>query len=194
MVAARWVALGSCLSVAAWAAAPEPAPDEPVPPVRQALILMRALAYDENLAGRARGSVDVRVLFRKGQGASEQTAARMVHAFGTLLTTQVAGLPIGVASLAYGGPEPLRKVFEAEGIDAVYVCDGLEAELPAIAQITRRTKVLTMGSHPDQIHAALSLGVFQAEGKPVILLNLPASRREGVLFTADLLRLATVLR
>lgn len=194
MLAARWLALGSCVSVAAAAASPDPARDEPVPAVRQALILMRSLAYDENLSGRARGSVDLRVLYRRGHPASEQMAARMAHAFATLATASVAGLPIGVTSLAYAGAEPLRKTVETEGIDAFYVCEGLDGEIPAIARIARKSKVITLGSSTEQVHAGLSLGVLHSEGKPVILLNLPASRREGVLFTADLLRLAKVLR
>lgn len=194
MVVALWVALGSFLSMAAVAASPDAARDEPLPAVRQALILMRALAYDENLAGRAHGSVDLRVLFRKSHAASEQTATRMTRAFATLATSSVAGLPIAVTSLAYAGAEPLRKTVEAEGVDAIYVCDGLETEIATLAQIAHKAKVLTMGSSVEQVHAGLALGVFHAEGKPVILLNLPASRLEGALFTADLLRLAKIVR
>jgi hypothetical protein len=55
-------------------------------------------------------------------------------------------------------------------------------------------KVLSVGSKPQHIEKGLSVGVFQIEAKCSILLNLPASRQEGVSFAADLLRLSKVLR
>jgi hypothetical protein len=40
----------------------------------------------------------------------------------------------------------------------------------------------------------VALVVTAPEGKPAITVNLPASRLEGVDFSSDLLRLATVVR
>jgi hypothetical protein len=165
-----------------------------LPPSRQVVIIMRALAYDGNLKTRAGRAIDIAVLYKKGLSRSEQMAATMAKAFGALSTTQVAGLPITVSRLGYGGGEALGKSIDAGNIDLVYVCDGLEGDLPAIAEVTRRAHALTVGSRQDHVHGGLSLGVFQTEEKVIILLNLQASRQEGAAFAADLLRLASVIR
>ena len=165
-----------------------------VPSSRQAVIVLRALAYDGNLRTRAGDTIDIGVLYKKGHGGSEQMAATMAKAFGVLASTQVAGLPIAVSRLAYGGTEALDKSIGGVGIDMIYVCEGLDAEVGAIAEVTRRTKTLTVGSGREQVRQGLSLGVFQVDAKTTILLNLQSSRQEGVAFAADLLRLAAVIR
>jgi len=168
--------------------------DEEVPPSRQVVIIMRALAYDANLKTRAGGTINLGILYRKDNVRSEQMASVMSKAFGALASTPVTGLSIAVARLSYGGAEALRKSVGAMGIDVIYVCAGLDADVGAITEVTRRTKVLTVGSRQEQVREGLSFGVFQVDGRTTILLNLPASRQEGAAFAADFLRLATVIR
>jgi len=168
--------------------------EESVPASRQVVILMRALAYDGNLKSRAGDAVNVAILYRKANAASDAMANAMTKAFGALESTQVYGLPIVVSRVNYTGEDTLKKAIVGSGIDLVYVCDGLESDLDAIERITRQMKVLSVGSKQEYVQKGLSIGVLQIEAKCTILLNLPASRQEGVSFAADLLRLATVIR
>lgn len=165
-----------------------------VPPSRQAVIVMRALAYDANLRTRAGEAINIAVLHKKGHAGSERMAGVMAKAFAVLESTQVSGLPISVTRLPFAGGEALKKAVSSGGIDLVYVCEGLESDVPAIIEVTREAKVLTVGSKAEHVEMGISLGVLEIDEKCTILLNLPASRQEGVSFAADLLRLARVLR
>jgi hypothetical protein len=168
--------------------------EESVPASRQVVILMRALAYDGNLKSRAGDTVNIAILHKKGHAASESMANAMAKAFSALESTHVSGLPIVVARLSYTGEEALKKAITGAGIDFVYVCEGLDSDLDAIERITRQMKVLSVGSQQAHVEKGLSIGVFQIEDKCTILLNLSASRQEGISFAADLLRLAKVIR
>jgi hypothetical protein len=106
----------------------------------------------------------------------------------------VIGLPIAISRLAYRTPDELKDSIVGSGIDVLYVCDGLEDDLDAIKDITRQTKVLSVGANREQIEKGLSLGVVEMDGKVTILVNLQGSRLEGVSFASDLLRLASVIR
>jgi hypothetical protein len=167
---------------------------EGVPPSRQVVIIMRALAYDANLKARAGDTINIAILHKKGHAGSEQMAVTMAKAFSALESTQVNGLPIVISRIAYSGADALKKLINGSGIDLIYVCDGFEAELDAIKEIARQNKVLTVGNKQSQIEKGLSLGVFEIDSKCTILLNLTASRLEGIAFGADLLRLAKVIR
>jgi hypothetical protein len=170
------------------------ASEDGVPPSRLVVIIMRALAYDGNLKVRAGDTINIGVLHKRGHSGSEKMARTMLKAFGALAATPVAGLPIAVSRLSYAGSDSLGKAVAASGIDILFICEGLVAEVAPIAEVTRRMKVLTVASQQEQVHKGLSLGVFQIDGRTTILLNLPSSRREGVAFAADLLRLAVVIR
>jgi hypothetical protein len=168
--------------------------DDSVPISRQVVILMRALAYDGNLKRRAGDTINIAILRKKGHAASESMADVMAKGFVALGLTQVSGLPIVVSRLSFTGEEALKKAIAAAGIDVLYVCDGLDADLEAIERVTRQLKVMSVGSKQAQVEKGLSIGVFQVDNKCTILLNLSASRQEGISFAADLLRLAKVIR
>jgi hypothetical protein len=190
---AKAVAFGCGLLVLVNSARPVRA-DDSVPVARQVVILMRVLAYDGNLKSRAGDTVNIAILRKKGHAASESMANVMAQAFGALAVTQVSGLPIVVSRLNFTGEDALRKAITGAGIDFVYVCDGLDADLDAILRATRQLKVMSVGSKQAQVEKGLTIGVFQMEDKCTILLNLSASRLEGISFAADLLRLAKVIR
>jgi hypothetical protein len=173
---------------------PGPVSAEEVPAARQVLIVLRALAYDSNLKTRAGETINIAVMHRKANSASERSADDITQAFKTLQSTLVAGLPIDVTHLPYSGSDSLKKAILGLGIDLLYVCEGLDGEIDTIKEITRDTSVLSVGTQRTYVERGLSFGVFELDGKNTILLNLPASRHEGAAFASDLLRLAKVLR
>jgi hypothetical protein len=165
-----------------------------IPPDRQALILTRALSYDDNLRSRAGDAVVVAVLFKSGNQASESTADTTTRAFKALEGMKVQNLPFKVVKLAYTGKDPLQSAIVAQGIDALYVSTGLDGDLASIRDVSRRDHVLTIGAREDFIERGMSLGVFTVDAKPTITVNLAASREEGAAFSSELLRLAHVIR
>jgi len=158
---------------------------------RQVLILSRALAYDSNLKSRVGSELVVGVL---GKAGHEDAASSMARAFRSLVSVKVQGLPVRSVQLTYTTVGALASALETHAVDVLYVVAGLDDEITAIADLARRRHVVTIGSRQDQVARGLSLGVFTVEGKPVIVVNLPASKAEGAAFSSDLLRLAKVIR
>lgn len=179
--------------VAAWLV-PRTALADSVAPDKQAVILARALAYDDNLKSRAGDSLTVAVLFKSGQGGSESAADGMLHAFKALEGVKVQGLPLHAVKLAYTSKDALHAAVTSQGIDVLYVSPGLDGDQGAIRDESKRDHVLTIASREDQLNAGLSLGVFSFDGKTTITVNLPASKEEGAAFSSELLRLARVVR
>jgi hypothetical protein len=167
---------------------------EEVPPARQVLILTRALAYDGNLKTRAGTDLLIAVLGKANNSGSEELASSMSRAFRGLGNVKVQGLAVRATQLNYTGASALAAAIESQGIDAIYICPGLDSELPGIFEATRRLKVVTLASRQEYVQRGLSLGVFAVEAKPTIVVNLPASKLEGAAFGSDLLRLAKVIR
>jgi hypothetical protein len=87
----------------------------------------------------------------------------------------------------------MESAISGQGIDAIYICTGLEGDLGAIRELSRAQHVLTIGTKESDVSSGLSLGVFVVDGKATITVNLPASRDEGAAFSSELLRLAHVV-
>jgi hypothetical protein len=165
-----------------------------LPPERQVPILTRALAYDENLRSRAGDELVVAIVAKSGSKASEQTAEAVGKAFSGLAGIKVQGLPLRSTRLNFSGAANLAGAVQKDGIDVIYICPGLDSELPAILEVARTNHVLSMGSREEYINKGASLGVFLISSKPTICVNLAASKAEGAAFGSDLLRLAKVIR
>lgn len=165
-----------------------------VPPEKQAVILARALAYDDNLKNRAGDSLVVAVVFKPGQAPSESAADAIFKAFKALEGVKVRDLPLKTVKLAYSGKDALHSAIVGQGIDALYVCAGVDGDQAAIKEVSHRDHVLTIASREDWLQSGLALGVFTVDGKTTISVNLPASKEEGAAFSSELLRLAHVIR
>lgn len=165
-----------------------------LPPGKQVVFLARIIAYDANLKERAAGTVNIAILSKHGDMASEQSAESILAAFTPLGSTTLAGVPVKITKVSFVGREALDKSVRDEKIDTLYVCSGLDGNLGDITSVSRARKVLTIASQAAHLKLGLSLGVFDVDGKNTILVNLESSREEGVAFGPDLLRLATVVR
>jgi hypothetical protein len=168
--------------------------DDAVSPTRRAIVIARVLAYDGALASRAGGTLVMGVLYKKGNAASEHGADESVKAFKPLESVMVASLPFRALAIPFTGGAALEAVIEKEGVDTLFLCEGLDADIPAIKLVSHKRKVLTLGTQEAQLKAGVALGVVTDNGKLQIVVNLPFSREEGAEFSSDLLRIARVIK
>jgi hypothetical protein len=180
------------LSLAAGVQAADAPPD--TVSSRRAIAIARALSYDASLPDRTAGEMVLLILFKKKNAPSEKGADLASKAFKQLETLRIAGAPFRRVTAPFNGAAELEQMVQKEGVDAFFLCDGLEDDLPAIKQVSRQKKVLTLGTTEAQVRAGVSLAVIAEGTKMVIALNLPESREEGAAFSSDLLRLAKVMR
>jgi hypothetical protein len=171
-----------------------PARAQDVPPERQVLILGRALAYDDDIKNRAGDDVTIAVLAKTGNPSSETMGANMLKAFRGIGGVKVQGLGLKFTQLGFTNGPTLQANLASQNVDVLYVCAGLEADLPAVIEATRKRRIVSIGSRLEHVERGLALGVFQVDGRPTIVVNLPASKAEGSAFSSDLLRLAKVLK
>jgi hypothetical protein len=179
--------IGLFPSLVAWS-------QQEVPAQQQTVILVRALAYDGALKSRAGTEVAVGILSKAGHGGSEAVGTAIARAFKDIEHVKIAGLPLKIAQIRFNGIPALAAAVAAQGIDVLYVCPGLEAELPVLIELTRKMKVLSIASQHPYLIRGLTLGTFLYDRKPTVVINLGAARSEGVSFGSDLLRIARVIK
>src|SRR5205814_5749356 len=117
---ARLVAIALALVVLA-----SPAHADPIPAEKRALILLRVLAYDHQLARRTGDDLVVVVVYRGGDKRSEAAATELVAALAEAARqVSVAGRAVRATRLAYSNG--LEGELARTRTAAAYVCTGLE--------------------------------------------------------------------
>lgn len=167
---------------------------EDLTPRKQALLLLRVLVYDRNLAARAHDAVRVAVAYRAGDRRSETERDRIVGAFEEVSREVVAaGLPVEVVAVPYHGAADFEARLRAVAAAGLYVCRQLAPVVKEIAKAARSQAVLSAAGSREMAEAGLAIGLVNRGLRAGVVVNLPAAREEGTDLDAALLGIAEVI-
>ena len=183
-----WWALLACLLASLWLCGPARASK-----ARNAAILARVLSFELTLEERAGASVVVAVVYKRGDPRSEANADEWLDALKSLSSVHIKDRPFSAIKVPYASADLIAAI-DRGGADVLLVADGLTAELNAIAQLARSRHVLTASNGVADVASALTLCVTEEGDKTKIVVNLNAARLEGIRFSSNLLKLATIVR
>ena len=133
----------------------------------QAALFIKLLAFHQGLAGQ---EITIHVV------GDDKVAAEL---------KRVSGVGIGTGKLGgvtAGGIPPEKKP------SAVYIGDP--ARLEAAVGYTRKNGMISLTGLPDLVPRGVSLGVGISGGKPRVLLNISASRDEGIHWDPTILKVS----
>ncbi len=154
-------------------------------------VLMKVLSYDRALGRNGSGEVVVGVVFDAATPASEQ--ARELVGGAMRNVTTLAGRGVRVIDLeATAALEP--QALKAQQLAAIYITPGLARHLPGLVAAAARSQVTTLGETDEYARGGVAVAVENTNGRPSLLINLPAARREGADLQSSLLHLATVIQ
>jgi hypothetical protein len=163
-----------------------------VPIELQVDLMQRVLRFERGLPGRAGAQLNLAVVSRPGNAASEKTAAQLLKALEKV--TELAGKPLKVIALPYAGAGALKQAVASQGIQLVYLAPGFESELAAIAGAFEGVTTITLSTDGDQVDAGVVVGFELVSARPHIALNLGQAKKQGLDFNSDLFRLARVVK
>jgi hypothetical protein len=168
-----------------------PAAAAEVPADKQALIMLRILAYDHALAARSGKAIRLAVV-HAGGGAALGCATRMRSALDDLVKrVVVTGKKVEVetaAAVDVSGP-----ALERREVSVLYVCGGADADLPALVKAARAAHALTFTDQLAYLAHGLSIALSEDGARVGISVNLVAARAEGARLAGQFLRLSKVV-
>jgi hypothetical protein len=162
---------------------------------RQALVVLRLLSYDRELARKERKVVVVGVVHDDRDAASRRSATAIADALrARARSVTVADRPVAVVEIA--ADRLLEDRLRDLRVDAMFVASGLDRELPDLTRAARLRPCLTFGATPAYLRRgiAIALGSDDPQRRVTIWIDLEESRRQGARLSAELLRVSRVLR
>jgi hypothetical protein len=165
-----------------------------LPADKQALLLLRVLAYDRTIVHHAAGALVVAVVHR----ANDEDSAARIDAVRAALTdlartTTVAGFRVNIISLAYTSAADLDARLMAEHVVAMLLAADLDPFASEISAISRRRSILSATGGRELVKKGMCVGLVLREQHPGLIVNLTACRGEDVSFDSELLSLAEVI-
>ncbi|MHB9155477.1 MAG: YfiR family protein [Endomicrobiales bacterium] len=172
---------------------------EPLPYEIQSALLVKSLAYDKNLDKSAsNGAVQVGVVYDSDKKSEENARALSAE----LAKMKARGVKVKDYALEHQliplkGEADLPGELKAKSIGVVYTVSEKAETLAMVARVTRGLKILSVtggNNAAEALKKGTSMGLVLENGKPVILMNLEASLKEGREFSAQFLSLVKVVK
>lgn len=176
-------ALAYCLVVDS--ARASPADDE-------AKILLRAISFDRALAARAGAEVVVSVVYDARSSGADRERDEHVLAFRKLSDRTIVGLPMKVSWVDCSSSRPMEEALL--GVDIVYLTGGASDCVRSVTAATRKLRIASLASGRAHVEQGVTLGVTIENARPRLLVNLKASKAEGLDLSSQMLQLAEVIK
>ena len=157
-----------------------------------ARILLRAISFDRALAARAGADVVITIVYDGRVSGDERDRDGRVQAFRKLASRTIAGLPIKVN---WSDCSQSRSLGDAlQGTDIVYLTRGAKDCVRAVTAATRKLRIASLASSRALVEQGVTLGVTMEGSRPKLLVNLVASKAEGLDLASQMLQLAEVIK
>jgi YfiR/HmsC-like len=168
------------------------AQDMPVPVEVQVPLLLKILAFDRALTGTQSDSLVVGIAFQGRNRTSSEIGAEARRQLTAGGRQAVAGRAIRVVAIDLDATDDISAILLRDSVRVLYVAPLRAVAISSVAAATRQRLVVSFTGIPRYVEQGLSVGIDVDGTHPQIVINLPASRAEGALFAADLLKLARI--
>jgi hypothetical protein len=186
--------LFACMLTPGAMAEPAGLADETGLPVEvQYPLILKILQFDRNLVSRAGTEIVIATIYQGRHRASVRARDEVHRAAKAASAQRVADLPVRVVDVDIEQVD-LAQALESMGVDVAYVMPLRAVNISTITGVTREMRIATVTGVEEYVHDGVSVGLGVFQEKPRVLVNLDASRAEGVDFSSRLLSLAQLVK
>ncbi len=163
----------------------------PLPVDLQVKLLGKVLQFDREFPQRVGDEVVIGVIYQGRFRESLNALNGLQEAFST--KPMIGERRVRIVPVELIGDESPERALLASGANVVYVAPLRAVGIDTITKVTRALDLLTCTGVPEYVSDGIAFGVSLRGDRPVILVNLAASREEGARFSSELLKLSRVV-
>lgn len=184
-------ALLVALMLAAMSGSAATAQEAQLPAELKLPLLVKVLSFDRRLQS-VEGDIVVAVVYQHGVPASLQERDVWLDAADQGL--RLNGYAVRVVPVEHRSDEQLIASLRAASATVVFLTTLRTVDTSAVAERVRSAGFRTATDSAALVGRSTSLGLLLRSGRPHIVINMALAKREGADYSAQLLRLAEVVR
>jgi len=163
-----------------------------IPPNLQAAIFFKVLSFDKKLPSRSSSGVVIAVVT---DGSSSGSKGACVAAFKGLASKKIKGKSIKIVTIDFADKGSFVSALESNGVNVIYLANGSSGgTLKTIRSVSDSKAIPAIGGEERFASGGFAVALTIEGGKPKIVINLSASKKQGMHLGADILQLAKVIK
>lgn len=168
------------------------AEEMPVPADLQYSLFLKILTFDRNFKARVGDEIVVGMVYQKNYRESNSVKEEFTKAMDESTIKSIEDIPIRQVPVNLNNTD-LDSAVSQMKIDILYITSLRAVKIEDITKVSRAKQLTTLTGVPDYVESGLAVGIGTKGDKPLIIINLPAAKKEGVDFNSQLLRLAKIV-
>jgi hypothetical protein len=161
---------------------------------QEAAIHLKVLSFDRTLGDRAGKSIVIGVLYQAGAESSESSAVEIVEAFESLGRKKVRIHGKRITAIAVPIGKKTADAIAEGSVDVVYLVDVPSDKRAGAVETASGLGLPTLCGRRAYVEEGIAVAVVAKNGKPRIVVNVEAAKRDGMSLDPKLLRLAEIIK
>lgn len=159
----------------------------------QRKLLLKIYNFDRSLEDTLKKELRLGVLYQSNYGLSRKTYESLQAMNAESLKDSIEHRQLKWIEVDISKSIDLEQAIKADSLDIIYVCPLRAVDVWQITEICRRNGVRTCSGVPDYVSQGVVVTLDVRGDKPLIVINLKASKQERSAFDAQLLNFARVI-
>jgi hypothetical protein len=159
------------------------AQDMPVPVETQVPILLKILTFDRAITARPSDRLVIGIIFQGRNRISSEIGDQVLRQL------KASAPAVRVVPMDLDRTDDLVAALLRDSVQVLYVAPLQAVAISTLSKATRERQVLSYTGVPRYVEQGLAVGIDVDGMRPQIVINLEASRAEGAVFSAQLLKL-----
>jgi hypothetical protein len=164
-----------------------------VPVAQQFTIFMKILECNRGFETHDDSVLTFAIIYQSGNKQSLNTYDELMEIISKSSRIIINKIPVKFLAIDLSRNTDLAGTLTASKVDIVYVTPLRACNIEDLATLFAAHKVLSFTGLPSYLESGLAVSIANRGGKPHIVINLPASKSEGVSFSSQVLKLAKVI-
>lgn len=170
------------------------AQEMPVPLDVQFSLFLKILTFDRSLRARVGNEIVIGILYQRNFRASHNVRDELADLIDKSSVHQVQDILMRHVSIDLSDETDFATAVLRHSVDILYIAPLRAVGIETIYTVSRARQILTLTGVPEYVDSGLAVSIGLRGGKPLIVINLSASKAEGADFHSQLLKLAKVIR
>ncbi|RMF55088.1 MAG: YfiR family protein [Calditrichaeota bacterium] len=164
-----------------------------VPVSVQYPLFLKILTFDRNLIERTESYLTIGVVYQGKFNLSRKVKEQWVKEMHHSPIKKIQNLEIHQIEIDLD-ERSLSKTLQNEKINVLYITPLRGISLQSIVDVADSLDICTLSGVPRYVEAGVAVGIGLKIQKPLILINLKASKAQGMDLSSQLLKLARIIK
>ena len=163
-----------------------------VPVQIQIPLLLKVISLEKNISSHS-DKYSIGIIFQQSSQVSRELKDQLLAMNGKKESFLLNGTRVNFIPFEINSERDITRLLDNQRVDAVYIPPLQSMNITMLTDATKSNRVLSLTGVPEYVDLGVSVGIGIEGEKPEVVINVTASKEEGVKFSSKVLKMVRII-